>query len=465
MLRLSYRAAARPDDFLTCRTLTGGFPHMSCALAPLHGRRPRSLGLRVGLGAVLLWPCLAWAAPDLPQARQLLAEGRYAQAYELLQPQLASGHDDAAFQLLMGEAALRTSRAQEAQAAFERALALQPGSVDAHLGLGRAYLALGDYARAKIEFETVLRFDDLPPDLESQAEIYAEAARGYAEGRRLLSSGYAMLGYGNYRIGSAGGGPRNDAFYAARLGGRLNYELDNAYALVGSLDYRFRDYDEASRRNDSDLRWNGAVSRNVGEANWIAGVRGRVSYRGDGIYRNDFGVYGDYRLRLDEDNQVAAGLEVRQRRYPSNSRLRERTRNIVEATGSWTRSLFEGKASFALAGQAGREFNTERADGDANFFGLSPSLNFSITENLGGFVFGWWQNDRYNVERLGAPGDSLVGIGTRNDNLYEVGGGLTWQFAPRWSLNPEILYIRDSSNVLAARYSSTEIWITLRLDF
>jgi hypothetical protein len=155
---------------------------------------------------------------------------------------------------------------------------------------------------------------------------------------------------------------------------------------------------------------------------------------------------------------------VRQRRYPSG-RLRERTRNIVEATAGWTHSFLDGKASVTLDGQIGREFNTERTDGDANFFGLSPSVNFSITENLGGFAFVWWQNDRYNIERLGEPGDRLVGIGTRNDNLYEVGGGLTWQFAPSLSLNPEILYIRDSSNVLAAKYSSTEIWITLRWDF
>ncbi|MBN8490530.1 MAG: tetratricopeptide repeat protein [Burkholderiales bacterium] len=413
---------------------------------------------------MLLLPCLAWATADLPKARQLLAEGRYAQAYELLQPQQTAGRDDADFQLLLGEAALRTARAQEAQAAFERALALRPDSMDAHLGLGRAYLAKGDYARAKIEFETVLRFDDLPPDLESQAEIYAEAARAYAEGRRLLATGYAIAGYGNYRTGATGGGPMNERFAAARVGGSLNYELADNYGLDGSLDYRFRDY-EGDRRNDSDLRWNGAVSRTVGEGNWAAGLRGRVSYRGNGTYRNDFGVYGNYRLRLDADNQVAAGLELRQRRYPSNSSLRERTRNIVELTGSWTRSLLDGKASFTMAGQAGREFNTQRADGDANFFGLSPSFNFSITDNLGGFVFGWWQNDRYNVERLGAPGDQLVGIGTRNDNLYEVGGGLTWQFLPTWSLNPEILYVRDQSNVLAANYSSTEIWITLRKDF
>jgi hypothetical protein len=408
--------------------------------------------------------CVHAAGPDLARARQLLGERRYQQAYEQLQLLRPAAGADAEFNLLLGEAALRTGRAEEAKALFERALALQPDSVGAHLGLGRAHLALGDPARAKIEFETVLRFDDLPADLQSQAEIYAEAARAYAEGRRLLASGYAMAGYGNYRIGAAGGGPRNDPFASLRAGGNLNYEMDGGYALAGSLDYRFRDYHAAGRRNDSDLRWNGALSRNAGEANWAGGVRGRVSYRGNGVYRNDFGVYGNYRLRLDPDNQLAAGLEVRQRRYPSGP-LRERTRNIVEMTASWTHSFLDGKASFAMAGQAGREFNTERPDGDANFFGLSPSLSYAFTEKLGGFAFFWWQNDRYNVERLGAPGDGLVGIGTRNDNLYEVGGGLTWQFAPAWSLNPEVLYIRDRSNVLAANYASTEIWITLRRGF
>ena len=221
----------------------------------------------------------------------------------------------------------------------------------------------------------------------------------------------------------------------------------------------------SERRNDSDLRWNGAVSRNVGEGNWIVGLRGRVSYRGNSDYRNDFGVYGNYRLRLDPDNQVAAGLEVRQRRYPTGP-LRERTRNIVELSGSWTHALFDGKASFTLAGpgrarvqhpahrrrcQLLRPVAVDR---------LQPHRRTSAASSSC-----WWQNDRYNIERLGAAGDSLVGIGTRNDNLYEVGGGLTWQFAPTWSLNPEILYIRDQSNILAANYSSTEIWITLRKDF
>ena len=400
---------------------------MLLAITPVAPRL-RSAWQGLVLAGLLAAQAPVLAAPaDLTRGRQLITDGRYQDAYELLQPFEADNKSDAAFNVLLGEAALRTQRAEQARALFERSLTLQPDSVEAHLGLGRAYLALGDYASAKIEFETVMRFDDLPADLQLQAEIYAAAAQGYAQGNRVLASGYGIVGYGNYRTGSRGGGPQNDGFFAARVGGNLNYELDNSYALDGSLDYRFRDYDADGRRNDSDLRWNGAVSRNVGEGNWAAGLRGRVSYRGNSDYRNDFGLYGNYRLRLDPDNQVAAGLEVRQRRYPTGP-LRERTRNIVELTGSWTHSLLDGKASFTLAGQAGREFNTERADGDANFFGLSPSVNFSITENLGGFAFVWWQNDRYNIERLGEPGDRLVGIGTRNDNLYEVGGGLTWQF-------------------------------------
>ena len=157
--------------------------------------------------------------------------------------------------------------------------------------------------------------------------------------------------------------------------------------------------------------------------------------------------------------------EPRRSRHCALSRLAALTAGMLLATGPSAAQQLASTGTLTLDGQAGREFNTERADGDANFFGLSPTLSFTLAPAVSGFVFAWWQNDRYNIERLGAEGDAIVGIGTRNDNLYEVGGGLTWQFAPTWTLNPEILYIRDQSNILANNYSSTEIWITLRSDF
>ncbi|MCA3181382.1 MAG: tetratricopeptide repeat protein [Burkholderiaceae bacterium] len=418
--------------------------------------------------AALFIACGAQAAsPDLARARELAARGDHQAAYDLLLPFEASARDDAVFNLVLGESALRTQRAEDAKRFFQRSLAAAPDSVDAHFGLARAYLALGDYASAKIEFETVLRFDDLPNDLQQQVEVYAEAARRYARGERLLTYGYVLVGYGNYRVNSTSrsvGADSSDPFFSTRFGGGVSYRLDAGYSVNGSLDYRYRNYD-ADRRNDSDLRWNAALSRTLGDGNLSTGVRGRVSYRGDSNYRNDFGAYGTYRFRIDEDNQVTVGGEIRQRRYPTGP-LRERTRNIAEVTAGWTRSLLDGQASFSLLFNGGREFNTNRPDGDSNFIGLSPSFTYRINDSLGAFVFGLWQNDRYNIERLNiGAADEVLGIATRNDNLYEVGGGLNWKVAPGWSINPEVLYIRDQSNIIAANYSSIEIWVTLRKDF
>lgn len=353
-------------------------------------------------------------------------------------------------------------------AASSAAMAADDDSAKGHLEKALADYASGDYAGAILEFETILQLDGLPPDLHQQAEIYAETAEAYLAGRSLQPTGYAVIGFGNYRENStsAGSGETDDAFLKLRAGGRLNYTLTEVSSLSGTLDYRFREYSDSGRRNDSDLRWNGSYRHRFEDNNLTVGVRGRVSYRGEGDYRNDYGLFGDYRILVDEKNQITLGAELRRRSYPEG-RLRERSRNIAEFTGSWNRSLMDGKASFNLDAFGGWESATnDRPDGDSNFYGLSPTFNFTINEQWGGYVFAWWQNDRYNSERYSSePPDDTVSIATRNDDLYELGGGLTWEFGDGWSLNPEILYIEDNSNIVSVNYSSTEIWLTLRNDF
>jgi len=161
--------------------------------------------------------------------------------------------------------------------------------IKTQLDLARDYMAQGNYARAKIECEKVLRIDDLPPDLHQQVELYASAAQDYAADKRLVLSGYGITGYGNYSVNATdgtdefGGSDTDDNFLALRGGGRANYRLNDDYALNGSLDYRYRDYyDNDDRRDDKDLRWNGAVNRSMGDNNLVVGLRGRNSYRGNG---------------------------------------------------------------------------------------------------------------------------------------------------------------------------------------
>lgn len=79
----------------------------------------------------------------------------------------------------------------------------------------------------------------------------------------------------------------------------------------------------------------------------------------------------------------------------------------------------------------------------------------------------WWQNDAYNVERFdNTPGGDLMFANpVRNDDLVEVGGGLTYELGNLWSINADILCIRDYSNLVFLDYSSTEAHLTLRKDF
>jgi Tetratricopeptide repeat/Surface lipoprotein assembly modifier len=403
----------------------------------LSGHRALGRWLRVMAFAGLMLARTGQAAePDLAKAEQLLKEGQ----------------------------------AAEAAALFEQALEADPSSVGAHLGLGRALYAQGEYARARIEFESVLKFGNLPPDMQSQTEVYDQVAADYAAGKRWQPFYYAETGVGNYRENSSsstdifGGAGNNDTFLPIRVGGGWSTRVSERHTFNGTLDYRFRWYDDSDRRNDSDLRWNFNLSRPVDDDNLRFGVRGRASYRGDSQYRNDWGVFADYRLGFGDSDQLTIGGEVRERRYPQGPE-RDRTRDIAQLTASWTHSLPNGRTSFTLGGQLTQEWATqERPDGNASFWGVNGEVDHSFSDALDG-VF-WWSYDSesYDEERPDFTTDPDLLL-TRNDDLWHFGASLVWGFARGWSLRPTIEYNWEDSNVDALAYSSTEYWLTVRKSF
>lgn len=434
--------------------------------------RSAQIALLVSLAGVSV-DTFGATATELQQATTLIAEQRYREALELLQPLAATSASDAAFYYLIGRAELGSKQPALALQSLKKSLELDPDSIETRLALGRAYYELDHFAEAKLMFETVLRFDNLPQDVHTQAKIYAQAAEHYQDQKSpILGFGYAAIGVGQYKVNptsgtnALGGNDRRDTFYNARVGGGLNYELSDNYALDASLDYRFRYYDNPASRNDEDLRWRAAASKAMGDGNLTLGVRGRNSYRGQGTYRNDFGLFTDYRYQLNEDNQVSAGGEVRRRRYP-NGPMSDRSFSTATANIGWVHSIAQGLASFSLNAHGGSNFATVRPDGDSNVYGLTTNFDVTFTERWSGFLFGWWEHDAFNTERAHfyPGGINEQTFLQRQDNLYEVGAGLVWNLGQGWSLRPEMLYIRDQSNATAFNYSSTEAWINLRKDF
>jgi tetratricopeptide (TPR) repeat protein len=147
------------------------------------------------------------SSSSIDRAEQLVHEHKYQEAYDLLNPLETSLSGDSRFNYLLGRAALGIGQADKAKMLFERSIELRPDWVAPHLGLGRAYFALGDYPQAEIEFETVLRFDNLPPDLLTQVEIYDKAAKQYLDGEKRLI-GFAFVQAGRRPLLGQQGPPR-----------------------------------------------------------------------------------------------------------------------------------------------------------------------------------------------------------------------------------------------------------------
>lgn len=370
--------------------------------------------------------------------------------------------------LVQAEEYLAAGQPAEAKVLFEQVLASDPDSIEAHLGLGRAYFELGLFAEAQIAFETVLHLVGLPPDLLTRVTAYNKAAEEYLEeGKRQTLFGYAETGVGGYKTNSTratSSGDQDSTFFNARVGGGLDRRLDDGYAIDANLDYRFRYHDETGVRNDSDLRWRVAGSRAMGENNLAVGFRGRNSYRGDGIHRNDYFLFTTYDMRLDEANQLSIGGQIGRRNYPSGP-LEDRTRSAADANISWTHVL-NNTATFSATGHVGRHFNTDRPDGESTFWGAMVDLDLTIRDNLSWYSYAWYESNRYNTDRLHFHPDEIDQvILRRDDNLYEVGTQVIWQFGEGWTFRPEILYIRDESNAFNFNYSSTEYWLNVRKAF
>lgn len=340
-------------------------------------------------------------------------------------------------------------------------------SIDEHLRRGLAYRAAGDLASARLEFETVLNRQGLPPDLDQTVDAYARTAEAILAGKRLVANFFAGPTAGHYREHAgpeAADDAADDLFLGARLGSSLTYTATDNLTLTANLDYLFRTYDAPGRSNDSELLWDLAANRNRDSTTLSAGVRGWMRYEGDGTTRNDYGIFTSLQLLPGANDQIELGAELRRRTYTQGP-LDYRNRTVAEASIAWTHGFAGGRGSFGLALHTGREFFRQDGLDDASWlFIIAPEVNLTLSDTISAFATVWYQNSRFTIERYRADtGNAVIPIPDANDSLYEIGGGLTWQFAPGWEAGPSILHIRETG--ADESYRATEVFLTVRRDF
>jgi tetratricopeptide (TPR) repeat protein len=155
-----------------------------------------------------------------PLANEYRKAGDLSAAIALCRQQLAKQPAHMSGYIVLGQALYESTQLDDARAAFEKALALDPENLIALRHLGDIARAQGDTDRARTWYARVLDADPRNDDIAAQLAQLAD--RGFADPGAAYGGGYGESYGGGYGAGGYGGG-YGDAAYAPPAGGYQPY--------------------------------------------------------------------------------------------------------------------------------------------------------------------------------------------------------------------------------------------------
>ncbi len=416
--------------------------------------------------------------PDLAQIGELAADGRCAQAFEILAPLEFEMAGIAEFDLLFAHCALELGETGLAMLALERVLAVAPASTQARFLLARAYFLLDDFEAARREFELLLSLGPAPVLGDSVGQyLDAIAARHPRDGLRV--GGYVAFGVGhdsNVTDGTANdliyfpglnqdfrpaASDREDADDYANLAAGIDLvrPIGRRHGVYAGADVNARrhrerdalDYELTSLRAGYRHAWhNHSLRAGLGLVDWRLdgaayqdGESLEIEWRNVHRRRNQFGLAAGY-ARYRHDAAADAVLDY------DDTRLRL----------AYTRLLGpRGDQVLGVSVAVGREDDVNgRDDGNRDTIALRIHGQLPFSEQTNGFLIISSQSDDYDRE-------NPLFAERRSESRNQVAAGVIWQIRESTSLAATLVASDTDSNFALYDSSSNDFSITLRQDF
>lgn len=407
------------------------------------------------------------------QALALLNAGKGRAAFALLEPRESERAGEVDYDFLLGLAALEVGENTRAVFALERVLAVDPGHVRARAEIARAYLALGEVATARQEFENVQR-QGVPADVSLTLERYIALARRLETGDRATLNGYveAQFGYdSNVNAGpnrasvtfpSGFSIPLPDEVRAnedgfAQLAGGINgrMPLGAGVALLGGASGSYRPNFDKSQFNLGSLDANVGLVFSAGRnVVTLMGQAGQVTLDG-GRYRNVVGLTGQWQFNLDARNQISAFGQYAQLNYLTN-RSRDVSRYLTGASYAYMwRDGAVGFASAYLVQEKPEASEFRQYDFDGYGLRFGGRLNFGQKM----IAFAGLSYERRDYSR-----NSSSDI-RRRDDQYGILLGVNYALMNEWTLTPQLTLTHNNSNEVLSDYRREVLSLAIRREF
>ena len=431
----------------------------------------------------------------LLDADALLKSGKPADAYALLQPFEFERSGEVRFDYLLGIAALDSGKPDKATLAFERVLAVDPNFAGARLDMARAYYQLGDLARAKTEFEMVMK-QDPPEAARVTIQKYLDTIRAHDEAEKTRFTAYLEASMGRDSnvngatsqaqipvpaFGDAFGdlvftldqsSLKTSSYYGGLAGGgAVNHLLSSAFGVYAGADFRSRSHPGHHQFNLVDLSTNAGMSYNRDAEVFRVGLiasqyRFGVGYEPE-PYRYTSGITADWQHQVSPSDQSTLFGQFTQNRFVTSG-MKVQDYNLALIGESWLHVLANGKSVVYGSLFGGREVAVApvspvnpsggRPDGDKTMFGLRAGSQITLNETWDFLAGIRVQRGKYNKE-------NLAFLATRSDTAWDLNAGANWHLNKIWTARPQLTVSRNRSNIPIYSYDRTDISVMIRRDF
>ncbi len=428
-------------------------------------------------GCVLGLASAALAAGDpMNELRRMVDAGQFESAFKLANEQSAlqgSPH----FDFLLGVASVNSGHFPQGVLALERHLAVVPANDRARLELAKGYYELGDYMRARREFEFVLRYNP-PKEVQANIQKYLDAMQtrevitSRATSRSYLEVGLghdsnANTGTFNSQIEIPFSGPlvpdaasteTASAFGQISGGTQWIKRVDSSLAVFAGVDFDQKSNQVAHAFDTTSLGAYTGFSLQKGTGLYRITVSdGHLMVNAE-KYRNTLSLTGEGQYSLGDGYAATSVAQYAELAHAVTNESRDS--HMLTLGGGLQKTLQTAwHPTFGMQLTLAHESNQRlREDLSRDLLTTKLTLAANPSERVGLSVGLLFQQIRHVAEDLG--------FGSRRaDDLVSFDAGVSYLWSRSWMLRADLQVTDNASNQGLYAYRRTLVGLHARYLF
>lgn len=433
--------------------------------------------MRSGLAGVLaLVSQISFAAPA-DDVRALLDQGRSAEAYQLGRQHPGElGKPD--FDFYFGVAAIDSGRAGEGVLALERYIVRFPDNDRARLELARGYFVLGEFVRAREEFETVQKRNP-PPNVLATIDRFMDSIRAQETRYTTTATGYIELGLGHdsnvnsgvgdpvisvptlgtVRLADAGVGT-GDKFTHLGLGGQFSHPLAPGVALLFGASAEARNHVSNLEQSFDQKSANGFAGVSyLQERNLYRAVFSASSlYVDHDRFRETSALGGEFHRRVDELNTASLFAQVARLNYAATP---VRNADFAGIGIGWRHAfVLRMQPIFQVQALIGREANDAapaRNDLSRDLYTVRGAISLTPAAQWGLSAGATYTKSRFK-------GVDAFFLTERDDDYVGLEFGASYRLTKQLTLRADYQYSNNESNIVLYQYHRNALMLRARYE-